>query len=66
MKAKLVLLNKQHQHKTREKESTEMSSFISLDYLEMLEDAYEEYAKDCVAQGIEPLTRQEWYKSEWR
>lgn len=43
-----------------------MSSFISLDYLEMLEDAYEEYSKDCVAQGVEPLTRQEWYKSEWR
>ncbi len=42
-----------------------MKSFVSLDYIEMLEDAYEQYIEDCIKEDKEPLTKQEWYKQEW-
>lgn len=40
-----------------------MNSFVSLDYIEMLEDIYEEYATECVQKGEEPKSRQIWYKT---
>lgn len=40
-----------------------MSSFVSLDYIEMLEDIYEDYAAECVQKGEEPKSRQVWYKT---
>ena len=40
-----------------------MKDFISVDYIEMLEDIYEEYAKKCVQKGEEPKSRDIWYKT---
>lgn len=40
-----------------------MNSFVSLDYIEMLENMYDDYAAECVRKGEEPKSRQIWYKT---
>ena len=40
-----------------------MKSFIDLDYIEMLQDMYDDYAKECVQKGEEPKSGQIWYKT---
>jgi len=40
-----------------------MSNFVSLDYIEILENMYEDYAEECVRKGEEPKSRQIWYKT---
>lgn len=40
-----------------------MNNFISLDYLEMIEDMYDAYTIECINKGEEPKSKQEWYKT---
>lgn len=40
-----------------------MSNFVSLDYIEMLENMYNDYVAECVSKEEEPKSRQEWYKT---
>ena len=40
-----------------------MSSFVSLDYIEMLENMYDDYVAECVRKGEDPKSRQIWYKT---
>lgn len=40
-----------------------MSNFVSLDYIEMLENMYEDYMEECKQKGEEPKSRQIWYKT---
>lgn len=40
-----------------------MGQFISLDYLEMLENMYEDYVKECAQKGEEPKSKEVWYKT---
>lgn len=36
--------------------------FITLDYICMLEELYDEYYEECVEKGIAPLNQERWYK----
>lgn len=40
-----------------------MSGFVSLNYIEMLENIYDDYAIECVRKGEEPKSREVWYKT---
>lgn len=40
-----------------------MSGFVNLDYIEMLENMYNDYAIECIRKGEEPKSRQIWYKT---
>lgn len=36
--------------------------FISLDYLCMLDDCYDDYFRECEEQGVKPLDTKQWYE----
>lgn len=37
-------------------------TFVTLDYICMLEELYDEYWDECIANNTTPLSQERWYK----